>query len=229
MRIMVGCPVRDRAWILPEYLDRIYSLDYNRKDIVLGFIINDSLDDTRKILLDFKAKHKDKYRDIRLVRVDLSLPPDTRSSNRDLIYRGLACLRNYLLKLALEEDADYLFSIDSDILVPHDSLKVLLDSDKDIISGQIWNDRSKKFPNIMIKNNKGTYVHYKNFPRDRIFPCDVTGAVYLIKRPVIQSVKYSYHVQGEDIGFCQDAASKGFTIWCNSYVKCDHIMDSTSI
>ena len=49
--IMIGCPVRDREWILPKYLDSIYALSYPKENICLCFIVNDSTDNTLERLL----------------------------------------------------------------------------------------------------------------------------------------------------------------------------------
>jgi len=223
---MLGCPVRNRDWILPKYLEHIYNLNFPKGNLSLCFIINDSTDKTFDLLIDFKRKNAREYGSILLVNMDLGQIEDKRTSAvRREIYKGLAELRNVLLDVANQENVDYLFSVDSDILVPQFALTSLILSKKDIVSGQIWNDPSKTFPNIMIKKD-GKYIHYKNFPRESLFPCDVTGAVYLLKKEVIQNVRYAFHPLGEDVAFCENAQEKGFSIWCNSAVTCEHILRS---
>ncbi|NPV54133.1 MAG: hypothetical protein HPY71_11505 [Firmicutes bacterium] len=223
--VVIGCPVRNRDWIIGEYLDHIYNLDFPKDDLSLCFVINDSTDRTKEILMSFAREHKDEYRQIRILEHDLGQIEDQRTWNvRKKIYVSLAELRNILVEQALDMEADYLFSVDSDILVPPYTLKELIVADKDIVSAQIWNDPSKVFPNIMAHRN-GSITHYLDFPKNALFQCDVTGAVYLLKKKVLEEVRYCYHEQGEDVGFCLEAKKKGFEIWANSKIACKHMME----
>jgi GT2 family glycosyltransferase len=223
--VMIGCPIRNREWILSQYLEHLYNLDYSKENIILCFIVNDSKDKSEEILLKWIKEHEAEYRWIYFSKIDLGQVEDQRTHDvRSKIYTTLSQLRNQLLADALASNCEYFYSIDSDILVPPDSLNKLIECKKDIIAAQIWNDSTKTFPNIMVNTN-GVIRHYLSFPRNEVFRCDVTGAVYLISRRVLEAgVKYGYHHQGEDIAFCQEAKSKGFEIWANSSVQPKHIM-----
>jgi len=225
MNIMIGCPVRNRDWILPKYLKCIYEIDYPKEKIIPCFIVNDSTDNSEKILNDFMIEHGHEYKDFIIYIKNLGQVEDKRQYEiRQKIYHSLAKLRNRLLNCAIDKNVDYLLSVDSDILVPPHILKNLLADDKDIVAAQIWNDSGQKYPNIMIEKN-GKFVHYFDFPKQSLFKCDVTGAVYLIKKKVLNSIRYEYHKQGEDVGFCLSARNKGFEIWVDSRVQCKHIMN----
>ena len=227
MNIMIGAPVRNRGWILPKYLKHIYNIDYPKDKIQLCFILNDSTDRSGEILDDFLWKHGKEYAGMTIAIERLGQVEDKRTSEvRQKIYHSLADLRNLLLESAVEKKVDYLLSVDSDILVPPKILSDLLANKKPIVSAQIWNDRTKNYPNIMIKQGD-QIVHYLNFPKNSLFPCDVTGAVYLIRKDVLSSVRYEYHRQGEDVGFCLNAKEKGFSIWADSRIKCEHVMHRT--
>jgi glycosyltransferase involved in cell wall biosynthesis len=54
---MIGCPVRNRAWILPAYLQSLEALDYPRERIIYCFIVNDCEDSTPDILGNFAHKY----------------------------------------------------------------------------------------------------------------------------------------------------------------------------
>lgn len=227
--VMIGCPVRDRDWILPLYLHYLLKLNYEKNRIVLCFILNDSTDSTEVILKDFAREYGSLYMKVLLLKYNTGAPKDARSSSvRKYIYKNLSDIRNQLLLQAREWGVDYLYSVDSDIMLLPDSLNKLIDSNKPIISAFIWNDVTKTAPNIMkIKvDNEGFLVfdHYLDYPTDSLFECDVTGAVYLLNKEVVRKVRYHYHVQGEDIGFCVDAKLQGFSIWCDSSIQCSHIL-----
>ncbi|MDR1616864.1 MAG: hypothetical protein LBR98_07630 [Syntrophomonadaceae bacterium] len=223
-KIMVGCPVRDRAWILPRYLESLRALDYPPDLLEFCFIINDCSDATPELLNDFAAQEQ---RPVRLVKAD-SLNP--RPAARGFYsFKRLAELRNILIGQFLLSPCDYLFSIDSDITAPPDSLRRLTEAGKDIISGLVWNGAEVDLPdvyNILKRDDEGRYVHIKSFPPETVFPVDCTGAAYLIKRRVPESarVRYSADYGAEDIGFCEAARQAGIGIFCHSGIRCLHYM-----
>lgn len=226
---MIGCPCRDRGWILPKYLEYIRSLDYPKDRIILCFIYNDSTDDTLNHLVRFQEKHQAEYKDIIIVVENHNQVKDERvHSIRLKIYDSLAKLRNSLLDFAVKMNVDYLFSVDSDILVPKNALQDLIDSNKPIVSAQIWNDLAGRYPNVLIKKGD-RIVHYLDFPKNSTFRCHTTGAVYLLDKDSFSRCRYKFDKQGEDIGFCTNAEKLGIQVWCNSSVYCNHIMNQEKL
>jgi glycosyltransferase involved in cell wall biosynthesis len=223
VRVMVGCPVRNRAWILPRYLDCLQKID--KKDIKLRycFIINDCNDASPQILEKFKRQQPEP---VLLITRNHFLPGGTHRS--EYSFSRLAELRNLLLEAFLQSDSEYLFSVDSDILVPQNILALLLRDNCDIISSLVCNGHEIGDPgiyNILQRNKGGNYIHIRQFPRDQVFPVDCTGAAYLIKRTVIEAgVRYSGKNGGEDIAFCEGALARGFGVFCDGRIECLHIM-----
>ncbi len=223
-KVLIGCPIRNRAWILPHYLEALKGLDYNHKDIEYCFIVNNSTDDTLEILKNFR------YRTPSLVRIitcDLAREKNHRRGYYSLSH--LATLRNILLAEFLKSDASYLFSVDSDIILPPHALKSLQRADCDIISALVCNGHEIGDPdiyNILNRRLNGRYEYIRNFPQEEVFAVDCTGAAYLIKRDVIakHQVRYSATCGSEDIGFCEDARAKGIGIYCHPAVKARHEM-----
>ncbi|NLO20976.1 MAG: glycosyltransferase [Syntrophomonadaceae bacterium] len=222
-KVMIGCPVRNRAWILPAYLQSLEALDYPRESISYCFIINDCDDSTPVILRDFAQKYPGQ-----VVLVDNNA--GTRAYQRgQYSFKRLADLRNLLLMEFMRSDCDYLFSVDSDILVTPHSLTALMQNDCSIVSclvcnGEVIGDRSCY--NVLYQSDRGHYLHIRNFPRDRLFRVDCTGAAYLIKRRVISQlgIRYSALAGAEDIGFCEAARQKGVHIYCDGRLECTHVM-----
>ncbi|MCX7883678.1 MAG: glycosyltransferase [Caloramator sp.] len=221
-KIMIGCPVHNREWILPYYLRHVYEIDYPKDKVTLCFVVNDSKDKTLDMLIEFKKKYNKQYRNIIIKEINFNMPEDNRQNRVEKkIYDRIAKVRNEFLGCLCDED--YVFSIDSDILVPKNSLKRLLSHKKDIVSALVYNDRNNVYPNILnIKNGK--IVHYFDFPKESLFQVDITGAVYLIKGEICKKVKYEYHKLGEDVPFCLNAKKLGYKIWCDSSIICRHIM-----
>jgi len=223
-KVMIGCPVRNRAWILPRYLESLERIEYPRSNIEYCFVINDCIDRTPCILEEFAARHGHQ---VKLIYHDMK-------SNRSHIrgqynFHDLAGLRNILLAAFIASDCQYLFSLDSDILVPPHALVQLIAADCDIIAALVCNGHElgdDKIYNLLTYTESGSLIHLKDFPRDQVFRVDCTGAAYLIKRHVIETLKVRYSAKfgAEDIGFCQAARKQGLAIHCDGRIECTHIM-----
>ncbi|KAF6630500.1 hypothetical protein H6F38_13780 [Paenibacillus sp. EKM208P] len=235
--VTIAAPIRNRAWILPVYLQHIHTIDYPKERIELLFVVNDSNDKSFDILNKFKKENKHIYKNIRIDLYNRNTPEDKRDVNvrNNFIYDHLSKLRNYIMS---KTKTDHLMYIDTDILVQPDIINNLLKHKKDIISGLIWNghitcpEKPYLYPNIMKLNSKGYFEHIvsnqvKNAPflsSPTIMEVDLTGAVILLSRKVYKSVKYGFHPQGEDAYFCKMAQDKGFELFCDLSVFSNHIM-----
>lgn len=236
--VMIGCPVRNRAWVLPRYLEHLDRLDYPRQRLQYCFIINDCIDRTAKILDDFAARPGIRaqliYAGKAVSAPVVSFPSATTGSNQPE-QRGryslsrLAFLRNLLLAAFLASDCQYLFSVDSDILVPPRALRELLDDNCQVVSALVCNGHQLGDTRIynILRREQDHYEYIREFPRDSVFPVDCTGAAYLIRRDVIEDyhVTYSAKKGGEDIGFCENAALQGVRLYCDGRLECQHIME----
>lgn len=241
-QILISSPVSSRAWILPYYLEHIKRIDYPKNSIHFYFIINNCEDDSRQILNDFKRENIDEYGSITIETHNTKYKfKDERSTSvrTEFTYHHLSELRNKCLDFAKSIKVDCLLSVDSDILVPSDILTKLLAANKPIISSLIYNgykftpETPWKYTNIMKIDSSGNIAHISNWytknalklTESKIVPVDITGAVYLIAKEVIQSgVRYGFHNQGEDVTFSLDAKSKGFNSFCDVSCLSSHIM-----
>lgn len=131
---------------------------------------------------------------------------------------------------------DYLFSVDSDIVLPHDTLVKMIDADKDIISG------------LYIQRIPGTHTLevYKDFmggttniPYEEIEGrgvVEIAGCGFgccLVKGEVFRRMEYPHFLYksaldhrntvSEDTYFCNKARSLGFKVWAHTGIICDHI------
>lgn len=236
--VMIGCPVRNRAWVLPRYLEHLDRLDYPRQRRQYCFVINDCIDDTAKILENFAARPGIRaqllYAEKAVSAPVISFPSTIANPNQPE-QRGrynlsrLAFLRNHLLAAFLASDCQYLFSVDSDILVPPRVLRQLLADNCQVVSALVCNGHQLGDTRIynILRRVEDHYEFIREFPRDSLFPVDCTGAAYLIRRDVIEDyhVTYSAKKGGEDIGFCENAAAQGVQLYCDGRLECQHIMD----
>lgn len=203
-KVMIAAPVRDRGWILPRHLEALLAQTEVEKQFY--YIVNDCTDDTEAILTRYGMRY------------DVHNLGRTHGHLRgQYSIRNLACLRNLVLEEFLRSDCTHLFSIDTDVIIPPGSLRTLLDHDKDIISMVIRNSVQIFAHNIMVRG-----MHLQRIPSG-VIPVDVTGAVYAIKRSVIEAgVRYAENYYGEDIPFCQAAKQLGFDIYCDTTLRPIH-------
>jgi len=142
--------------------------------------------------------------------------------------------RNNLVESVLgdsPEDDDYIFWVDSDILLEPDTLPRLLDNKKDIITGVYYQKAPPYWPLIMLKlpfeKREGMHQFLYDYPRgtykvDAIgFGC-VIAKVSIFKK--IEKPWFDWKVEsGEDIGFCVQAKKHNFEIWADTNAVVSHI------
>lgn len=125
---------------------------------------------------------------------------------------------------------DYLFSVDHDVTFPPDTLKRLLEHNKDMVSG-IYRQRMEPQA-IEIYRKEGGRHDIKDLKGlTEIGGCGF-GCV-LVKKEVLAAVGYPqfvYHsaldhskTLSEDVDFCIKATKKGFKIWADPSILCGHI------
>lgn len=135
---------------------------------------------------------------------------------------------------------DYLFSVDSDIAFPKDTLKKLLQHDVDMVSGVYRQRKTQQILEIYVPNEHGGMV---NVPYDLIKDKGLVSIVgcgfgcVLIKREVFEKIPYPqffYHealdhnnTVSEDVDFCMKATKSGSKIYCDPTILCDHIGSAT--
>lgn len=240
--ITIAAPVRNREWILPNYLLKIFEINYPKSLIDLHFVVNDSSDKTFELLTEFKKDNKGLYNNIRIDVINNGMPEDEREFNirNKHIYKHLSNLKNYIMT---KTRTDKLIFIDTDILVESDVITKLLKHGKKIISGLIYNgyltNKGKPYlyPNIMNLDDKDQYRHITNYhvktaPTllcSKLQRVDLTGAVIMLDKSVYKTVRYGFHPQGEDAYFCKMAQDNGFELFCDLHVYCQHIMSEQQL
>jgi len=146
-------------------------------------------------------------------------------------------IRNLIAHYTQENNFDYLFSVDSDIVLPSNTLVKMLNEDFDIISG-VYLQRKEhvKIPELYKNNNRGgqSNLDISEIRDPRIIEIDGCGfGCVLIKSSVLQLIGYpqfEYHntldfqyTISEDVDFCRKAKNKGIKIFADTSIQCSHI------
>ena len=132
---------------------------------------------------------------------------------------------------------DYLFSVDSDIAFPPDTLKKLLAHNKDMVSG-LYIQR-KPGQHILEVYEHNQHGGVSNIPYEKIVGrglVEIASCGFgclLIKAEVMRAIPYPHfkyhsaidhaHTISEDVDFCRKALARGFKIWADTSIQCRHI------
>jgi cellulose synthase/poly-beta-1,6-N-acetylglucosamine synthase-like glycosyltransferase len=234
-KILLSSLIHNRAWILPQFLEHILALEYDKSIIHLYFVLNNSIDNSFNIIREFQNKYKDEYYGITIMIKNFDRDCNDERLNRHIKNKGMKTyeilknLRSFVMNIFYEGDYDYLFSVDSDILLNKDDLNLLIESKKDAVAGLICNSEEIKnaYNFLFIHGNSFYRAHDFNIPED-IFEVGLTGAVILFNQNIFSFGKIDYFgdkFTSEDEEFCYKLASKvGTRIFVNPKVTPKHIL-----
>lgn len=133
-----------------------------------------------------------------------------------------------LADIAVKGNYDYVLWLDSDMVIPADALKKLLEHDKDFVTGLYFKRRGDHAP-VIYSRFLEPYIDY---PQNEIFQVKACGfGCVLMKTDVIRRVAEEfegstfqpYNEWGEDLSFCYRWKLCDGDIWCDPTVKCGHI------
>jgi len=144
--------------------------------------------------------------------------------------------RNTIFEYALNNDYDYVLFIDSDVIVPIDTIVKLLDEKKDIIGGFYPITTEVGLPTPNAKYYVPGQKEYMDFPAEKIdndfHQVDLIGmGCTLISRQIY--LKYSFRCErgeyldlerSEDMCFCEDLRKDRIPVYFDTGLICNHII-----
>lgn len=132
-------------------------------------------------------------------------------------------LRNETVREALSYD--YLFSVDTDLVLQPETLQTLLNADKDIVSEIFW---TNGWCNAWMYDQASGMTEEWKTPG--LYRVGMTGACTLIKTEVLRrGVDYTpipnirNALWGEDRWFCIRAACAGVEMWVDTHYPAEHL------
>jgi hypothetical protein len=135
----------------------------------------------------------------------------------------IASQRMELARQALEEKADYLLWLDSDMRFPRETIGHLILRDKPIVAANYATRRMPVKPVAMMDNNGEIGRVYTAPDSEGLQPVDYIGmGVMMVKREVFEKVEAPWfaipystignHYIGEDVFFCRKAREAGYEV-----------------
>lgn len=129
--------------------------------------------------------------------------------------------RNDSIECALEVGADYLLFVDSDMIIPADTITRLMSHNRPMVGGLVKGRNDHKSARYVFGNERGVIpLKDENGVKNGLLECDHGNIGFvLIKREVFGVLKFRRgwsqrkgvtHLQSDDPNYCEDAEILGF-------------------
>jgi len=235
LRVLIASCIRQNPLILSEFLEGLRNLETDNIETEAAFIFHNMPEGGKyieKANLPFKVS-------VNFYQSSHPYITNERGHNwTNELIQDMSRMKNALLTVALNNNFDYIFLVDSDLYLHPKTLKQLLNRNKDIISEIFWTRWS---PEQEEMPNAWDYDHYGFFPdtlqllkNPGCYQVGGTGACILISKRAIQSgVSYNLFSNiswwGEDRHFQLHAQSRGFSQWIDTTCPAFHIYRETDL
>lgn len=232
-RLVVGCPVSAREWILPTWFD------YTKKacaeaglDPEFLFVVSTTDLPTLAVI-----QREADTSSVHLVLSDEPARADCRNWNAGR-YDQMVVVRNALLGRVRELAPDIFWSLDSDILPAQTALTEALPQLAifDAVGLHTYMSEPRYAPGPVRFEIGRELASKADLIGDRLvnrqvyesmtgtYPVDVIMATKLMT-PAAYSIDYSAHHEGEDVGWSKTCANAGLRLaWCASAL-CKHVIE----
>ena len=221
-KILVGCPASfHKEYALKEYADAVKSLTYKNFDMLL---VDNSKDNV----------YFEKIKEFNLPVIKGPYFP----SARDRIITS----RNLLREKALNENYDYFFSLEQDVLPPKDILQNLLKHNKKLITAvyfahNILEDNARELIPLVYKLTNPETLSMRPLNETELWQNhglhEVISAglgCLLVHRDILKEIKFRYEKNTfDDRWFFIDCYNKKIKAFADTSVKCKHLINNRPI
>lgn len=248
IRVLVGSPIHQKPTILREFLYSLLRLNTDHIELHFHLIDDNDNEQSSLLLQEFKGICKNVHLQSSGFH-DLYIRNDTTHFwNSNLIWK-VANFKNLMINRAQTLNYDYLFLIDSDLILHPDTLRHLIGTNKDIISEVFWTQwqpESMLQPQVWMHDE---YNQWELLPGEKLQPDEITrrfhefiaklrnpgiyevgglGACTLISQHAIRTgVSYNQirniSYWGEDRHFCIRAAALGIPLFVDTHYPALHL------
>ncbi|MCL1698247.1 glycosyltransferase family 2 protein [Lysinibacillus sp. BPa_S21] len=248
LKILIGSPIKQDSDILTHFLQSLNDLEKN-SDIQLHYFFFDDNDDkaSKKLLKDFSNN-----RDVTIIETTNQyeyIKDDITHHWTSNNVQHVSYMKNHILNYSKENNFDYVFLIDSDLILHPKTLTTLINANKDIISNIFWTKwtpDSIEMPQVWLQDEYQLFTKEVDRPLSEnemqlktlefilkmrapgIYKVGGLGACTLIgKKAIHADVNFNkidnISYAGEDRHFCIRAAVLGFSLYVETTYPAFHI------
>ncbi len=255
--ILVGSPIRQKPAILKEFLESLDRIDQSACTLHFLFVDDNDLEQSKAILHAF-AQKKGKKCSILSPEAPSSSPYQcnevTHHWSDDNIWK-VAAFKDRIIQFANQKNYDYLFLIDSDIVLHPKTIEHLIGDNKEIVSEIFWTrwtPESIPLPQVWLYDQytlneqaagekltqeesvKRTVNFINKLKKPGVYPVGGLGACTLISKSALQkgvSFKKIPNITfwGEDRHFCIRAAALGIGLYVDTHYPAYHIYRESNL
>lgn len=249
-RILVGSPIRQKPAILKEFLLSLHELEKSSYTFDYYFIDDNDQEESRQMLLAFAKAEGDKCLIVTAGQIKDTYICDsvTHQWNDDLMCK-VGEFKDRMIRHAAEKKYDYLFLIDSDIVLHPKTVEQLMLAKKEIVSEIFWTSWQPNIPplpqvwvsdqytlferkgNENITNEEAQrrqQMFLDKLKRPGVYEVGGLGALTLIsKEALTKGISFrkikNVTMWGEDRHFCVRAAALGIPLFADTHYPAYHI------
>ena len=177
-----------------------------------------------------------------------NIKPETFKSIYDLDTSGYECdfefvkgydcaaARNRIAKKALDGNYNYVLMVDSDMVLPHDALAIMMECNAGIVLGFYQRKNAKRGETpIFVQPGKVYYKHDLNDLAPFVYARYGGFGCALVDVQVFKAMEFPYfqyvwdsevNLVSEDIYFCKKARNMGIRTMAATRVWCGHVLSS---
>lgn len=254
-RVLIGSPIRQAPEVLDKFLNSLTNLQ-NENILVDYFFVDDNDNKSSIDMLNrFRGRLNEKIFIQQGDKSDIYIRDKFTHHWKESTVWKVAEYKNKIIEYCKNESYDYLFLVDSDIVLHPKTLNHLIHTNKDIISEIFWTKwytDSVELPQVWLYDNyslvpKGrlenidqaeSNLRYSQFIEQlripNVYQVGGLGACTLINKKALDggvnfNEIYNLSFWGEDRHFCIRAAALGFKLYVDTTYPAYHIYRTEDI
>lgn len=246
--VVIASPVRQVPAVLARCLSSLVALDHAGCGVSYAFVDDNDDPESTRLLLDhagarptamFEGKH-------------LPAPPLRRCHDHlwtEQLIWAVAGYKDALIEHALDVRADAILFVDSDLVVHPQTLRALVDAEREIVSEVFWTSWKPGTPQLPQVWASGQYQLYRSSRGEDVSADEAArrteaflellrtpgvhevgglGALTLIRRKaLLAGCRFAeiptLPLWGEDRHFCVRAQALGFRLWADTHAPAMHL------
>lgn len=252
VRVLVGSPIRQKPNILKQFLNGLDCVEKKNLEISYCFVDDNTESESSTLLKRFARDHKVVLfngNEIINNSIDNNYVCDNDHHWRTENIQRITEFKDRIIQYCLEKQFDYLFLVDSDIVLDKRTMTHLISKKKEIVSNVFWTqwqvNRSLSpqcfwIPDLYQQNiafnvkmppeeaNKIRNEMVNRLHKPGVYPVDGLGACTMIARSALEKgVRFkeipNLSVPGEDRHFCIRAGVLGIDLYMDTTYPVYHI------
>lgn len=228
MKILIAAPIGGKKqYSINVWFDWIATQTFPKEDVEACICVNGA---DNKEVADLIDQVEISYPDGFKQRITTLLLPD---SDRMSVIQKITYSREMIRRYAVEKGFDYIFFLDTDTIPHHkDAIQLLLDREKDVISGLYFYKNTKQPVVIDAETNTNISLSKCEDLVNKKEICEVWGFGFgclLLSRRAFENNAFDYDLFGEersdDFGYCHVLEQSGIKRFFDPFVICKHFND----